>query len=571
VADEQRIVGCPLVFVAVETAVGEAFHGFLARLDAAQRLDRVILDEAHLILTSSDYRPKMRLIRQLRNLRAQFVFLTGTLPPSMLQAFQQKLLLSEPTVIRSTTFRKDLRYTVERLPTPGLGQSFLQLAAQAIRTKLAQAELHDEAAGRAIVYSTRRHEVDTLATLLDCEVYYSDSGTVQQKAAVMERWRSGARRVIAATSAFGMGVDYGHVRVVFHMGVPSEAVGFAQEVGRLGRDGGGGQSIVLIAAETGRSTAGLEAIELLPEPAQVMRRYVGEPRCHAAVLSRFLDGEAGQWYCEAEEAERRCSRCGQLGRWSDEAVGHDGYVEEDTGPSWARDSDGERQTATEVTAAAAEEEEGEKEEEKEEEEEEEEKEEEEEEEDGDRETNDEVGAGPTSLRRCLRDEERDQRRYVQRLRQWQGLCMICRLLGGTRGGDRSEEWRGEWHGLDQCRHRRKGDFFQAKRQAVQQGRQRGGWIAAYRACFGCGNPQEVCDRPGGKRQERCEFGDMVFPASWAVFHMENRFGRSLEELTGRGFRDEASWMRWLGEKCELYGMATCHAVMVADWALEQLE
>jgi superfamily II DNA helicase RecQ len=121
VTDEQRIIGCPLVFVAVETAVGTFFHTFLARLDAAQRLDRVILDEAHLVLTSSHYRPKMGLIRQLRNLRAQFVFLTGTLPPSMLQ---QSLLLSEPTVIRSTTFRKDLRYAVERLPPENPGSHF---------------------------------------------------------------------------------------------------------------------------------------------------------------------------------------------------------------------------------------------------------------------------------------------------------------------------------------------------------------------------------------------------------------------------------------------------------------
>jgi hypothetical protein len=75
----------------------------------------------HLVLTSSHYRPKMGLIRQLRNLRAQFVFLTGTLPPSMLQ---QSLLLSEPTVIRSTTFRKDLRYAVERLSPENPGSHF---------------------------------------------------------------------------------------------------------------------------------------------------------------------------------------------------------------------------------------------------------------------------------------------------------------------------------------------------------------------------------------------------------------------------------------------------------------
>jgi superfamily II DNA helicase RecQ len=248
-----------------------------------------------------------------------------------------------------------------------------------------------------------------------------------------------------ATSAFGMGVDYGHVRVVFHVGIPGEAVGFAQEMGRLGRDGGGGQSVVLLAAETGTETAGLETVGLLPGPAQVMRTYVQKPRCHAAVLSRFLDGEAGQWYCETEKAARLCSRCHQLGRWGNRPGADDVYVEEDTAPFSARDSDGERQTTTEATKTAEKEEE------------------EEEEEKGigddntastasetsegwenrDRDTDNGIGIRPTSLRRCLRDEKRGQRRYVQQLRQWQGLCMICRLLGGTGRGDKERESREE--------------------------------------------------------------------------------------------------------------------------------
>ena len=65
--DKRRVVGCPLLFVMMETAVAILFHVFLAR---------VILDEAHLVLMSSQYQPKIHLIQQLRNLRAQFVFLT---------------------------------------------------------------------------------------------------------------------------------------------------------------------------------------------------------------------------------------------------------------------------------------------------------------------------------------------------------------------------------------------------------------------------------------------------------------------------------------------------------------
>lgn len=187
---------------------------------------------------------------------------------------------------------------------------------------------------------------------------------------------------------------------------------------------------MLLAAETGIETAGLETVGLLPEPAQAMRTYVQKPRCHAAVLSRFLDGEAGQWYCETEKTARLCSRCHQLGRWGDRPGADDVYVEEDTAPFSARGSDGERQTTTEATATT----------EKKEEEKEEEKgigddntmsETSEEWENRDRDTDNGIGIRPTSLRRCLRDEERGRRRYVQQLRQWQGLYMICRLLGGT--------------------------------------------------------------------------------------------------------------------------------------------
>jgi hypothetical protein len=43
----------------------------------------------------------------------QFFSLTGTLLLSMFWAFQQSLLLSVPTVIPSTTFRKGLHYAIK--------------------------------------------------------------------------------------------------------------------------------------------------------------------------------------------------------------------------------------------------------------------------------------------------------------------------------------------------------------------------------------------------------------------------------------------------------------------------
>ena len=42
---------------------------------------------------------------------------------------------------------------------------------------------------------------------------------------------------MVATSAFSIDVDYPRVAAVLHVGAPANAIDFAQEVGRLGRDG----------------------------------------------------------------------------------------------------------------------------------------------------------------------------------------------------------------------------------------------------------------------------------------------------------------------------------------------
>jgi superfamily II DNA helicase RecQ len=85
------------------------FRTFLYRLEVAQQLDRIVLDEAHLILTASSYRPYLEETKWLRQLHCQIIYLTATLPPIMQQIFQKRLLLQEPALIRSIIYKKDIR------------------------------------------------------------------------------------------------------------------------------------------------------------------------------------------------------------------------------------------------------------------------------------------------------------------------------------------------------------------------------------------------------------------------------------------------------------------------------
>ena len=84
------------------------FRRLLNRLHMANLLDRVVFDECHLVLTASQYRLSMMLLKLLRRLIYQMVFLTATLPPVMIHHFEQELLLQNARLVRSMTVREEL-------------------------------------------------------------------------------------------------------------------------------------------------------------------------------------------------------------------------------------------------------------------------------------------------------------------------------------------------------------------------------------------------------------------------------------------------------------------------------
>jgi hypothetical protein len=278
-------------------------------------------------------------------------------------------------------------------------------------------------------------------------------------------------------------VDYAHVRAVIHMGPPRDMISFAQETGRLGRDGNGGTSRIILpygwqAPTTDRGVG--EGLLRLPEVA--MGLYLGPCRCLAAVLSRFQDGREHIRYCSGNTSGFRCSLCIRSGpvlqaEQDDVTVYWDGTV------SSGSKAQGEEEKKGQT---------------------------EEEEDDEDNEEDKQVVAlsqGQGRLRLHRRDEEQGRDRFVQRLRGLQGRCMICSLLG-TVVSDGSE-----WHDMKSCRRREKWEFFRAKREAKKRGEQRGkGWVGQFIACFWCGNPQEVCERAGGA-EGQCEFPDVIYPAA----------------------------------------------------------
>ena len=97
--------------------------------------------------------------------------------------------------------------------------------------------------GSVILYATTRNSVEFVYNNLKereelkGQVVKYHSGMTAEKNDVLGKFLSGKKRIIVATSAFGMGIDKADVRLVLHFELPLSPVEWYQQIGRAGRDG----------------------------------------------------------------------------------------------------------------------------------------------------------------------------------------------------------------------------------------------------------------------------------------------------------------------------------------------
>jgi ATP-dependent DNA helicase RecQ len=230
-----------LLYVAPETLMTEAFLERLREIAADESPSGGIalfaIDEAHCVSQwGHDFRPEYVQLGQLRGLfpGVPLMACTATADPQTREDVRERLGLAGSPMFVTGFDRPNIRYTVvdKREPIHQL-----------------KAFLDGRPGDAGIVYCLSRKRTEEVAGKLvaagvPAAAYHAGLAAEERKR-VQDAFARDDIQVVAATVAFGMGIDKSNVRFVVHYDLPKTVESYYQETGRSGRDGLPAEALLL--------------------------------------------------------------------------------------------------------------------------------------------------------------------------------------------------------------------------------------------------------------------------------------------------------------------------------------
>jgi ATP-dependent DNA helicase RecQ len=270
-----------LLYAAPERATGESFRRLVGRTN----LSLIAIDEAHCVSEwGHDFRPDYRQLRTLleENRDIPRLALTATADERTRADILAQLGIPHEGLIVSGFDRPNIRYLVR--PRDGLKA---QLKA-----------LLGTQPGPGIIYATSRDKTEKIAEQIAATgrpaLAYHAGLDPSVRARNQAAFVASEDMVIAATIAFGMGIDKPDVRFVAHAGIPKSIEAYYQETGRAGRDGEPAEAWLFWGAEDfARARTRIEEVE--PSRREEERKrlnalaaLVETSECRRAILLRHF-------------------------------------------------------------------------------------------------------------------------------------------------------------------------------------------------------------------------------------------------------------------------------------------
>nr|WP_206766344.1 RecQ family ATP-dependent DNA helicase [Weissella confusa] len=206
------------------------------------KINLLVVDEAHTIVSwGPDFRPDYLALPQVHKKlgQPQLLLLTATATPKMMTDITVPFGLPESDwfIYRQSVDRPNIYLHTETLVNEGQKRERL-------------ADLVRQLQGPGIVYFSSRKLATSMADWLAentgrrVAAYHAGLDTMSRYR-IQQQFMLGQIDIIAATSAFGMGIDKDNVRYVIHYHLSNDLANYLQEIGRAGRDGEQSAAILL--------------------------------------------------------------------------------------------------------------------------------------------------------------------------------------------------------------------------------------------------------------------------------------------------------------------------------------
>jgi RecQ family ATP-dependent DNA helicase len=517
----QQPDGAAIVLVTPESAVSKEFGTYLNRMRTMRRLDRIVIDECHIILNDGlDFRKYMQRLGQLMTAETQMILLTATLPPTKEAELQRRMGWAEGQmkIFRAPTVRTNIKYRVL-----DAGRYSRQREREVVE-ELVESVLSTSDDGKIVIYCNTRAKVDDLASagLFCCEAFHSKIKDGRKKE-ILEDFRAGLVRVVVATSALGMGVDIPDIRLIVHVDEPRNMLDYAQESGRAGRDGLMSRVVVV---RWKRDVEKGERDEL------VVRFMDNDEECRRVVMSEYLDGRFGRVACEGREV--RCDVC--IERWkSKQEQVMDGQVVVERQVVYEQMVVNKQVQQERVEFRRQEQ---------------------------------DRGAGGSRFSEQRRNVWMDREKIERELARWKGICVVCMV-----------ERRDSKHSISQCKNE-KGKMAEEERQVAQRKIS----YEPYSGCYKCGVPQDICQRfedngnggfqlKSGRDPPPCQYFGVIFGMLYGIKYGYSKVWEDwMSRLRGMGVdvEDDRKLLKYLGSQKEDWGYQSSRLIWEFLWVMERL-